>query len=186
MVYLIELLDKFRADFAIPSWVILEEPPYLSNLFSLAKGHWFPSLFVSECGFSFPPNPLCLEFCQYFDIIPARITPNTWRIVNGVHRLNQIHGTHLGIPGIMYYYKWVTSDTTFYLKTRFSKRALVVNLPDANRDYFDQGVVMKNWKHPSLKGKYVYQGPRCPPYGNGIGCFYFFKLALLLFDKMHH
>jgi len=144
MVYLIESLEKFCAEFAIPSWVILEEPPCPFDLFSLAEGHWFRSLFVTECGFSFPPNPLCLEFCQYFDIFPARVAPNTWRIVNGVHRLNEIHVTHLGISEIMFCYKWVTSENTFYLKTRYSNRALVVNLLDANRDYFDHGVVIKN------------------------------------------
>jgi len=151
----------------------LEELSGPSDLFSLAEGHRFPSLFVAECGFSFPPNSLCLEFCQYFDIVPAKVAPNTWRVINGVHRLNQLHGTRLGIPEIMYCYRWVTSDSTFYLKTRFFNRALVVNLPDTNKDYFDHGVVMKNWKNPPLEGNDVYQGPKCPLHGNGIGCFYF-------------
>ena len=122
---------------------------------------------------------MCLELCQYFDVVPAKIAPNTWRIVNGVFRLNQTHGTRIGIPEIMYYYRWVVLDNVFYLKTRFLNRALVVNLPDANRDYFEHGVVIKNWQHALLVGDAVYEGPRCPPYGNGIGRFH-----LILFLKL--
>ena len=119
MVYSVESLDKFRSDFSIPSWVILEELSEPSDYFRLAEGHWFPSLFVAECGFSFPPKPLCLEFCQYFDVVPAIIAPNTWRIVNGVHRLNQMHGTRIGILKIMFCYRWAVNDNIFYLKLDF-------------------------------------------------------------------
>lgn len=127
-------------------------------------------------GLPFPQTHFCLEFCQYLDIVPARIAPNTWRVVNGVYRLNQLHGTHLGILEIMLCYKWVTSDTTFYLKTRAVNKALVVNLPDSNRDYFEHGVVVKNWQHAPLTGNVEYQGPKFPPSGNGIGriCFLVF------------
>ena len=143
MVYIIESLEKFHSDFSIPSWVILEVLSEPSSYFDLGEGHWFPSLFIAECEFSFPPNPLCLEFCQYFDVVPVKIAPYTWRIVNRVHRLNQTHGNRIGIPEIMYCYRWAVLDNLYYLKTRFLNRALVVNLPDANRDYFEHGVVGK-------------------------------------------
>ena len=178
MVYVIESLEKFRSNFSIPSWVTLENLSEPLNYFRLAEGHWFPSLFIAECGFSFPPNPLCLEFCHYFDVVPAKIAPNTWRIFNGVHWLNQTHENHIGIPEIMYCYRWAVLDNVYYLKTRFLNRALVVNLPDANRDYFEHGVIIKNWQHAPLTGDEVYEGPKCPPYGNGIGYFH-----LMLFLK---
>jgi len=68
----------------------------------------------------------------------------------------------------MFCYKWVTSDTTFYLKTRAVNKTLVVNLLDSNRDYFKHGVVVKNWQYAPLTGNAEYQGLRCPPFGNGI------------------
>ena len=96
-----------------------------------------------------------------------------------MHRLNQTHGARIGIPEIMYCYRWAILDNVYHLKTRFLNRALVVNLPDANRDYFEHGVVVKNWQQAPLVGDEVYEGPKCPPYGNGIGYFH-----LILFPKL--
>ena len=77
MVYSIDSLDEFKNEFKIPSWVDLEHATLPADFFSLAEGHWFPSIFIAECGFTFPPNPFCLKFCQYFNIVPARVAPNT-------------------------------------------------------------------------------------------------------------
>jgi len=57
MVYPVTSLDEFRNEWNISSSVELEHPTFPTDLFSLAGGHWFPSIFIVECGFTFPPNP---------------------------------------------------------------------------------------------------------------------------------
>jgi len=175
MVHIVDenSLDVFREKNKSPSWVDLEIPRGPIDVYSLSKGHWIPTLFIAKYGVNFPPNPPFLEFCQYFNMVPARVAPNTWRDVNWFHELNELYGPHIGVLKLMFCYKWVTvSKSTYYLKTRQANRALVINLPDSNKDYWEYALIVKNCQYAPFSTVVAYTGPRCPQSGGAI-CYHF-------------
>ena len=105
-------------------------------------------------GLTFPPNDLFLHFFGYFNIVPAQCLPNVWKIVNGVHRINQLYGTRLGLVEVCFCYSFSrTSSGVLYLKARSPDRVLVVNLPDSHKDYWQEGFLVRNWQFsPQFEG----------------------------------
>ena len=143
-------ISEFRKFYNIPEWVDIEccaSPP--RNVRDIDDAHWIHVLLLSQGGLTFPPNDLFLHFFGYFNIVPAQCSPNVWKIVNGVHRINQLYGTRLGLAEVCFCYSFSrTSSGVLYLKARSPDRVLVVNLPDSHKDYWQEGFRVRNWQFP--------------------------------------
>jgi len=81
-------VSDFRKFYNIPEWVDIECAHVPRNIREIEDAHWLHVLLLSQGGLTFPPDQLFRHFFNYFGIVPVQCSPNVWKIVNGVYRIN--------------------------------------------------------------------------------------------------
>ena len=125
-------LAAFREEYGIPADVHLAlaemEPTPWGRLAQCP----FAVLSVIEGGLRFPINPLMTEFLRCTGLAPIQVSPSTYRIINGVHELNNRLGINLCLAEILRQYTLGhTGDgLAYYLKIRPGKEKIVTGTPD--------------------------------------------------------
>ncbi|GMP80016.1 hypothetical protein CsSME_00035284 [Camellia sinensis var. sinensis] len=125
-------LAAFREDYGIPADVHLELAEEETTPWGRLDQCPFTVLSIVEGGLRFPLNPLITEFLRRTGLAPTQVSTNTYRIINGVHELNNRLGTHLGLAEILRQYTMGhTGDgLAYYLKITPGKENIVTGTPD--------------------------------------------------------
>lgn len=117
-----------------------------------------PMVAVVEGGIKFPLAPLLRQVLAFYRLSPMQVSANFFRVVMGINTLNQMLGTSLGLHDIHHLYSISrTKDAlTYYLKSRDSRRRLVLELPDSARgDDDDFLIVTGNFKPRNEDGRVI-------------------------------
>jgi hypothetical protein len=103
-----------------------------------------PVVAVVEGGVRFPLAPLLRQVLAWYKLSPMQVSANFFRVVMGINTLNQLLGTSLGLHDIHHLYSISrTKDAlTYYLKSRDSRRRLVLELPDSARGDDDDFLIV--------------------------------------------
>uniref|UniRef100_A0A2N9I5E2 Transposase (putative) gypsy type domain-containing protein n=1 Tax=Fagus sylvatica TaxID=28930 RepID=A0A2N9I5E2_FAGSY len=110
---------------------------------------------IIEGGVRFPIDPFLADFLDYFRISPTQISPNIFRIVNGVAELNRRLGFNLTVHDIVAtYFRRTTQHEAFSLRPRDVNNTLVNGLPDTNKEMTDDFLL--------VRGNWYFPGHRCP------------------------
>ncbi|KAI8551450.1 hypothetical protein RHMOL_Rhmol06G0186700 [Rhododendron molle] len=99
---------------------------------------------VIEGGVRFPLAPLLRQVLAFYRLSPMQVSANFFCVVMGINTLNQMLGTSLGLHDIHHLYSISrTKDAlTYYLKSRDSRRRLVLELPDSARGDDDDFLIV--------------------------------------------
>uniref|UniRef100_A0A2N9FJ33 Uncharacterized protein n=1 Tax=Fagus sylvatica TaxID=28930 RepID=A0A2N9FJ33_FAGSY len=98
-----EAMEKFRRHYGVPDDVYLEYRFWEDAITGEPGDLIIPVVAVIEGGVRFPMDPLLADFLDYFRISPSQISPNIFRIVNGVAELNRRLGFNLTVHDIIAY-----------------------------------------------------------------------------------
>ncbi|GMP98890.1 hypothetical protein CsSME_00046598 [Camellia sinensis var. sinensis] len=97
-------LAIFRGEYGIPADIHLELGEIETTPWGRLDQCPFTMLSIIEEGLRFPVNPLMTEFLRRTELAPTQVSTNTYRIINGVHELNNRLGTNLGLAEILRQY----------------------------------------------------------------------------------
>ena len=124
-------LATFREDYGVPADVHLQLAEEETTPWGREECP-FTVLSIVEGGLRFPLNPLITEFLRRTGLAPTQVSTNTYRIINGVHELNNRLGINLGLAEILRQYTMGhTGDgLTYYLKIRPGRENIVTGSPD--------------------------------------------------------
>ncbi|KAF7141956.1 hypothetical protein RHSIM_Rhsim06G0088600 [Rhododendron simsii] len=88
---------------------------------------------IVEGGVRFPLALLLRQVLAHYRLSPMQVSANFFRVVMGINALNKMLGTSLGLHYIHHLYSISrTKDAlTYYLKTRDSRKKLVLELPNS-------------------------------------------------------
>lgn len=64
----------------------------------------FPFPFFKEVGLRLPLGPLIVNFLRYCNMSLDLLAVNFVWIISGIEKLNEVHGTNLGLIEFQYYY----------------------------------------------------------------------------------
>ncbi|GMP87746.1 hypothetical protein CsSME_00039992 [Camellia sinensis var. sinensis] len=125
-------LAMFREKYNIPDDVHLELSVEDTTPWGRLDQCPFIVLSIIEGGLRFPVNPLIWEFLRRTGLAPTQVSTNTYRIMNGIHELNNRLGTNLGLAEILCQYtlRHTGDGLTYYLKIRPGKEKIVTGTPD--------------------------------------------------------
>ena len=108
---------------------------------------FFPLMAILKGGVRFPIDPLILGTLRFYGFCSDQLSPNFYRVVSCINRLNQLFGLQLNHNDINFMYALcgnIKSD--YYLKTRDMKVWLISCLPNSNRNSAGEFVwVRSNW-----------------------------------------
>uniref|UniRef100_A0A2N9H223 Uncharacterized protein n=1 Tax=Fagus sylvatica TaxID=28930 RepID=A0A2N9H223_FAGSY len=114
-----EAMEKFRRHYGVPDDVYLEYRFWEDAITGEPGDLIIPVVAVIEGGVRFPMDPLLADFLDYFRISPSQISPNIFRIVNGVAELNRRLGFNLTVHDIIAtYFLRTTQHEAFSLRPR--------------------------------------------------------------------
>lgn len=153
---------EFKRRFEIPDGVEIRLRGDRENAFKGSRDSMpFHTMSLVDCGVKFPLDPFLVSFLEQTNLIPSQCCPNLFRVVMAVKKLNDIRGTHLGLPEIIYCYKLLkTKEEDYYLQARDSDHRLVTGLPTSNKGYRGSYVfVSGDWEFPAGVS---YKGPHVP------------------------
>lgn len=160
-------LDAFREEYGIPADIHLELAAEKTTPWGRAEQCPFTVLSIVEGGLRFPLNPLITEFLRRTGLAPTQVSTNTYRIINGVHELNNRLGTQLGLAEILRQYTMGhTGDgLAYYLKIRPGKEKIVTGTPDKDLHDDDFFWVSGNYETAEVPGWYISKnfGSSCKP-----------------------
>uniref|UniRef100_A0A2N9J6C5 Uncharacterized protein n=1 Tax=Fagus sylvatica TaxID=28930 RepID=A0A2N9J6C5_FAGSY len=112
-------MEKFRRHYGVPDDVYLEYRFWEDAITGEPGDLIIPVVAVIEGGVRFPMDPLLADFLDYFRISPSQISPNIFRIVNGVAELNRRLGFNLTVHDIIAtYFLRTTQHEAFSLRPR--------------------------------------------------------------------
>uniref|UniRef100_A0A2N9HLT5 Uncharacterized protein n=1 Tax=Fagus sylvatica TaxID=28930 RepID=A0A2N9HLT5_FAGSY len=150
-----EAMERFRRHYGVPDDVYLEYR-FWENAITGEHGDLIiPLVAIIEGGVRFPIDPLLADFLDYFRISPTQISPNIFRIVNGVAELNRQLGFNLTVHDIIAtYFLRTTQHEAFSLRPRDVNNTLVNSLPDTNKEMTDDFLL--------VRGNWYFPGHRCP------------------------
>ena len=94
-------LAVFREDYGIPANVHLELAEIETTPWGRLDQRPFTVLSIVEGGLRFLVNPLLTEYLRRTGLAPTQVSTNTYRIINGIHELNNWLGTNLGLAKIL-------------------------------------------------------------------------------------
>lgn len=97
-------LATFREEYGIPNDVLLELGAVETTPWGRLDQCPFTVLSITEGGLRFPVNPLLCVFLRRTGLAPTQVSTNTYRIINGIHELNNRLGTNLGLAEILRQY----------------------------------------------------------------------------------
>ncbi|KAL7198677.1 hypothetical protein ACSBR2_021060 [Camellia fascicularis] len=102
----------------------------------------------------FPVNPLMTEFLRRTRLAPTQVSTNTYRIINGVYKLNNRLGTNLGLAEILRQYTLghTADGLAYYLKIRPGKEKLVTGTLDKDLHDDDFFWVSGNYDSAGVPG----------------------------------
>ena len=114
------------------------------------KGHgtaFFPLMAILEGKVRFPVDPLLVNTLRYYGLCLDQLSPNFYRVVSCVSRLNHTFDLQLDYHDINHMYSLCGNKTSnYYLKTRDTRVWLISCLPDSNRNSAEEFVqVCSNW-----------------------------------------
>ena len=141
-------LAIFRQKFDIPGDV---EVAYChESEIALHRGHgtaFFPLMAILEGKVRFPVDPLLVNTLRYYGLCLDQLSPNFYRVVSCVSRLNHTFDLQLDYHDINHMYSLCGNKTSnYYLKTRDTWVWLISCLPDSNRNSAEEFVrVCSNW-----------------------------------------
>ena len=129
-------LVAFRQNFRVPDDV---EMAYChESEITLHKGEgtaFFPLMSILEGGVRFPIDPLLLNTLRYYGLSPDQLSPNFFRVVSCVSRLNQTFGLQLDHHDINHMYSLCgKKKSNYYLKVRDMRVRLISCLLDFNKN----------------------------------------------------
>uniref|UniRef100_A0A2N9HL39 Uncharacterized protein n=1 Tax=Fagus sylvatica TaxID=28930 RepID=A0A2N9HL39_FAGSY len=114
-----EAMEKFRRHYGVPDDVYLEYRFWEDAITGEPGDLIIPVVAIIEGGVRFPMDPLLADFLDYFRISPTQISPNIFRIVNGVAELNRRLGFNLTVHDIIAtYFLRTTQHEAFSLRPR--------------------------------------------------------------------
>ena len=95
----------------------------------------------------FPVDPLLVNTLSYYGLCPDQLSPNFYRVVSCVSRLNHTFNLQLDYHDINHMYSLCGNKTSnYYLKTRDTRVRLISCLLDSNRNSAGEFVwVRGNW-----------------------------------------
>ncbi|XP_062088174.1 uncharacterized protein LOC133794788 isoform X2 [Humulus lupulus] len=111
-----------RPDWHLPGWVCLYELPFKEGL-------------------RFPIPRLVVELCEYHEISPEQLMPNSWRILMSLEVLCERHKITLGVADLLraYYLKAHLNDKGRYqLTTRGKDPPLIISLKSGDKRWKDR------------------------------------------------
>ncbi|XP_062079668.1 uncharacterized protein LOC133784254 isoform X1 [Humulus lupulus] len=111
-----------RPDWHLPGWVCLYELPFKEGL-------------------RFPIPRLVVELCEYHEISPGQLMPNSWRILMSLEVLCERHKITLGVADLLraYYLKAHLNDKGRYqLTTRGKDPPLIISLKSGDKRWKDR------------------------------------------------
>uniref|UniRef100_A0A2N9FIG1 Uncharacterized protein n=1 Tax=Fagus sylvatica TaxID=28930 RepID=A0A2N9FIG1_FAGSY len=150
-----EAMEKFRRHYGVPDDVYLEYRFWENAITGEPGDLIIPVVAIIEGGVRFPMDPLLADFLDYFRISPTQISPNIFRIVNGVAELNRRLGFNLTVHDIIAtYFLRTTQHEAFSLRPRDVSNTLVNSLPDTNKEMTDDFLL--------VRGNWYFPGHRCP------------------------
>ena len=102
---------------------------------------------ILEGGVRFPVDPLIIGIVRFYGLCPNQLSPNFYRVVSCVSRLNQIYKLQLNQHDINFMYSLCGNiNYDYYLKVRHVQVRLISCLPDSNRNLAREFVrVNGNW-----------------------------------------
>ena len=90
---------------------------------------------ILEGGVRFPVDPFIISTLRFYGLCPNQLSPNFYRVVSCVSRLNQVFGLELNHHDINFMYSLYDNiKSNYYLKTRDMRIQLISCLPDSNRN----------------------------------------------------
>uniref|UniRef100_A0A2N9ECV3 Uncharacterized protein n=1 Tax=Fagus sylvatica TaxID=28930 RepID=A0A2N9ECV3_FAGSY len=114
-----EAMERFRRHYGIPDDVYLEYRFWEDAITGEHGDLIIPLAAIIEGGVRFPIDLLLADFLDYFRISPTQISPNIFRIVNGVAELNRRLGFNLTVHDIIAtYFLRTTQHEAFSLRPR--------------------------------------------------------------------
>uniref|UniRef100_A0A2N9GH65 Uncharacterized protein n=1 Tax=Fagus sylvatica TaxID=28930 RepID=A0A2N9GH65_FAGSY len=150
-----EAMARFRRHYGVPNDVYLEYRFWENAITGEPGDLIIPVVAIIEGGVRFPIDPLLADFLDYFRISPTQISPNIFRIVNGVAELNRRLGFNLTVHDIVAtYFLRTTQHEAFSLRPRDVNNTLVNGLPDTNKEMTDDFLL--------VRGNWYFPGHRCP------------------------
>ena len=150
-------LATFREEYGIPADVHLELAEIETTPWGGLDQCPFTVLSIIEGDLRFSVNPLMTEFLRRTGLAPTQVSTNTYRIINGVHELNNRLGTNLGLAEILRQYTLGhTSDgLAYYLKIRPGKEKIVTGTPDKDLHDDDFFWVSGNYETADVPGWFI-------------------------------
>ena len=111
-------LINFRRDYQIPGDV---EVAYCQESdIALHRGSntaFFPLMSILEGGVRFPIDPLLLRALRYYGLCPDQLTPNFYRVMSCISKLNHTFGLQLDHHDVNHTYSLCKKKkTNYYLK----------------------------------------------------------------------
>lgn len=77
-------------------------------------------------GMTYPFSKLVTDFFDVTGLAYSQVMPMIWRFLYTIDRLNDIHGTHIGLPEICSFYKlWTHGSNRYVFKVRSSSECLL-------------------------------------------------------------
>ncbi|KAF5933905.1 hypothetical protein HYC85_030076 [Camellia sinensis] len=154
--YLVETpaaLAAFREEYGVPADVHLELAEEETTPWGREECP-FTVLSIVEGGLRFPLNPLITEFLRRTGLAPTQVSTNTYRIINGVHELNNRLGIRLGLAEVLRQYTLGhTGDgLAYYLKIRPGREKIVTGTPDKDLHDDDFFWVSGNYETAEVPG----------------------------------
>uniref|UniRef100_A0A2N9EZX0 Uncharacterized protein n=1 Tax=Fagus sylvatica TaxID=28930 RepID=A0A2N9EZX0_FAGSY len=148
-------MERFRRHYGVPDDVHLEYRFWEDAITGEHGDLIIPLVAIIEGGVRFPIDPLLADFLDYFRISPTQISPNIFRIVNGVAELNRRLGFNLTVHDIIAtYFLRTTQHEAFSLRPRDVNNTLVNSLLDTNKEMTDDFLL--------VRGNWYFPGHRCP------------------------
>ena len=141
-------LATFRQKFDIPDNV---EVVYChESEIALHRGRgiaFFPLMAILEGRVRFPVDLLLVNALTYYGLCPDQLSPNFYRVVSCVSRLNHTFDLQLDHHDINHMYSlYGNKNTNYYLKVKDTQVQLISCLPDLNRNSVGEFVwVCSNW-----------------------------------------
>uniref|UniRef100_A0A2N9IDL2 Uncharacterized protein n=1 Tax=Fagus sylvatica TaxID=28930 RepID=A0A2N9IDL2_FAGSY len=150
-----EAMERFRRHYGVLDDVHLAYRFWENAITGEPGDVIIPLVAIIEGGVRFPIDPLLADFLDYFRISPTQISPNIFRIVNGVAELNRRLGFNLTVHDIIAtYFLRTTQHEAFSLRPRDVNNTLVNSLPDTNKEMTDDFLL--------VRGNWYFPGHRCP------------------------
>uniref|UniRef100_A0A2N9G5W4 Uncharacterized protein n=1 Tax=Fagus sylvatica TaxID=28930 RepID=A0A2N9G5W4_FAGSY len=150
-----EAMEKFRRHYGVPDDVHLAYRFWEDALTGEPGDLILPLVAIIEGGVYFPIDPLLADFLDFFRISPSQVSPNIFRIVMGVVKLNRRLGLNLTVHDIIATYSLrTTQHEAFSLRPRDVNNTLVNSLPDTNKEMTDDFLL--------VRGNWYFPGHRCP------------------------